>query len=253
MKERRVSRWKAAGIHLSLSVLVAIVALLSIRFLWYPGALFGAAGGLTLFLLIAGVDVAIGPLCTLVVFKQGKKGLAFDLATIAVLQLAALSYGSWVLFESRPAWIVFTVDRFELVRANDVLPDEMRKAKPPYDRIPLTGPRVVAVVKPKNPDEQLRLITAGLQGKDLQLFPQHYVPYFNVAADVAAHAQRLGELDRFNPGRSAEIAALPAKFGKSEAQLGFLPMRAGKADLAVLVDRSSGSYLGIVALKPWQY
>src|SRR5690348_2121328 len=117
MEKRAISRWRAAAIHLGLSALVATLVLFAIRFMWYPGALFGAAGGLKLFLLIAAVDVAIGPLCTLVVFRQGKKGLAFDLATIAILQVVALSYGSWVLFDSRPAWIVFVVDRFELVRA----------------------------------------------------------------------------------------------------------------------------------------
>lgn len=253
MNNRVISRWQAAAIHLGLSAVVATLALSAIRLVWYPGALFGAAGGLTLFLLIAGVDVSTGPLITLVIFRQGKKGLAFDLATIAVLQLGALSYGAWVLFESRPAWIAFTVDRFELVRANDVPPDERRKAKPPYDRLPITGPQIVGVEVPKNPDEQFRVAMSAMSGQDVQDYPQYYVPYSRLAAKAAAVAKPVAELRRFNPASEEAIAALPAKFGVTEQDLGFLPMRAGKNDLTVLVDRKTGRYVGTSELKPWQY
>lgn len=248
-----ITRWRAAAIHLGLSALTALAVLSAIYFLWYPGALFDAAGGLVLFLLIAGVDVATGPLITLIIFRQGKKGLRFDLATIAVLQLAALSYGTWVLYESRPVWIAFVVDRFELVRANEVLSGERVKAKPPYDELSLTGPRVIGTRKPTDPNEQLRVMMSGLKGVDLQLYPQYYVPYLVVAKEAAAAAKPVTQLNRFNPGAGASVAALPAKFATKEEDLGFLPMRAGKKDLTVLVDRKSGRFLGTSELKPWQY
>jgi len=248
-----ITRWRAAAVHLGLSALIACAVLSAIYFLWYPGALFGAAGGLALFLLIAGVDVATGPLITLIIFRQGKKGLRFDLAAIAVLQVAALSYGTWVLYESRPVWIAFVVDRFELVRANEVLPEGRAKAKPPYDELSLTGPRLVGTARPKDPDEQFRVAMTALQGIDLQRYPQHYVPYADVAAAVVAHAKPLAELNRFNPGAAARVAALPARLGVKEGDVGFLPMRAGKKDLTALVDRRTGRYLGTSELKPWEY
>lgn len=253
MNNRVVSRWRAAAIHVGLSAIIAMLALAAIRLVWYPGVLFSAAGGLKLFLLIAGVDVATGPLMTLIIFRQGKKGLAFDLAAIAVLQVAALSYGVWVLYESRPAWIVFTVDRFELVRANDVLPEERAKAKPPYDGLPVTGPPLVGVELPKDPAEQFRVGMSAMGGHDLQDYPQYYVPYSRLAAKAAAKAKPLAELRGFNPGAGEEIAALPAEFRVKEEDLGFLPMRAGEKDLTVLVDRKTGRYVGAIKLKPWQY
>ena len=84
MRFTRMNRFTAALVHLSLSALVAAAAFTIIYFLWFPGALFGAAGGLKLFALIVGVDVALGPLLTLVVFVPGKKGLKFDLTVIAL-------------------------------------------------------------------------------------------------------------------------------------------------------------------------
>jgi hypothetical protein len=248
-----ITRWRAAAIHLGLSALAACAVLSTIYFFWYPGALFNAAGGLLLFLLITGVNVASGPRITLIIFRQGKKGLRFDLATIALLQLAALSYGTWVLYQSRPVWIAFVVDRFELVRANEVPAEERAKAKPPYDQLPLSGPRVIGVRKPKDPNEQFRVAMSALQGHDLQGYPQYYVPYADVAQQVVAAATPVAQLSRFNPDAGASIAALPTKFGVKDQDLGFLPMRAGKKDLTVLVDRRTGRYLGTSELKPWQY
>jgi hypothetical protein len=248
-----ITRWRAAAIHLGLSALTAGAVLSAIYFLWYPGALFDVAGGLVLFLLIAGVNVGTGPLITLIIFRQGKKGLRLDLAAIALLQLAALSFGTWVVYESRPVWIAFVVDRFELVRANEIAPEERAKAKPPYDELSVFGPRLIGAKKPKDPDEQFRVAMSALRGYDLQRYPQHYVPYADVAKQVAAHAKPVAELNRYNPGAGARIAALPAKFGAKEEDLGFLPMRAGKKDLTALVDRKTGRYLGTSELKPWEY
>jgi len=52
---------------------------------WYPPPLFQLLGGFELLLLIVAVDIALGPLLTLVVFKSGKKRLKFDLSVIALL------------------------------------------------------------------------------------------------------------------------------------------------------------------------
>ena len=60
MPAQRMSRFRAALIHLSLSALVAALTFAIIYLLWFPGALFAAAGGLKLFFLIVGVDVKIG-------------------------------------------------------------------------------------------------------------------------------------------------------------------------------------------------
>src|SRR4051812_39853954 len=96
-------RIRAATLHLALSAAIAAAVFLPIYFFWYPDVLFSKAGGRDLFFLILGVDVTIGPLITFVIFVPRKKGLAFDLAVIAILQTAALAYGVYVLFESRPA------------------------------------------------------------------------------------------------------------------------------------------------------
>jgi len=250
---RPLRRWQAAPIHLAISVLVALAVFAAIRFVWYPGPLFESAGGLRLFLLIAGVDLTVGPLITLIIYVPGKKGLGFDLAVIAVLQVAALAYGTWVLFESRPAWIVFTKDRFELVRANEIPDAERAKARPPFSDKPIDGPRVVAARIPADPAERTRIMFSAIQGFDLQSFPQHYVPYEQAREEALARGKPFAALRALNPQRAAEVDALLRDAVLPEAQLRFLPLRGGAVDLAVILDGRDGKVLRIAALKPWEY
>ena len=85
-----MSRFRASGFHFVISLLVGLVLLALCWFMWYPAPMLMAIGGHEIFLLVVGIDVVLGPLLTLVVFKSGKKTLKFDLAVIALLQIAAL-------------------------------------------------------------------------------------------------------------------------------------------------------------------
>jgi hypothetical protein len=251
MQKRYISRWRAAAIHLTLSAVVVALVFSLIYFVWYPGPLFQTFGGRDLFLLIATVDLSIGPLITLIIFRQGKKGLRFDLTVIAVLQVAALAYGSTALYESRPVWIVFVKDRFELVRANQIIESERVKAKPPYDELSLTGPRLVGARLPTNPDEQLQLALTAAAGQDVQTYPKYLIPYDDVRGQVKERAMPISRLRKLNPDAGATIDRLIAKLDRKEVGLGFIPMRAGKKDLAVFVDRATGEKLATAELNPW--
>jgi hypothetical protein len=245
-------RVRAGLIHLTLSAAVAALVFLPIYFYWYPDVLFESAGGRDLFMLIVGVDVTLGPLITLIIFKPGKWGLMFDLVVIAILQTAALSYGVWVLFESRPVYIAFVKDRFEIVRANGFPEGELQKAHASgYDRLPWTGPRLVGVKLPTDPDEQFNLMMSGFGGVDAQYYPRYYVPYASVSGEVTRAARPLQTLRKRNPERARDIEQVLAAIGRKESDVRFVPMRAGKNDLAVFVDAKSGEILKITSLYPW--
>jgi hypothetical protein len=246
-----MNRFKASGLHFAISVLIATTVFLSIYLVWYPDALFERAGGKELFVLIACVDVTIGPLITLIIFKPGKKGLKFDLVTIAVAQLSALLFGVYVLYESRPAYVVFVKDRFELARANDLETAERAKAKPPFNEVPLTGPRIVGARLPTDPDEQFRIMVSAASGLDVQGFPQYYVPYDDVRKDVVAKAAPFAQLRKYN--EPSEVERLAQRLERPEPTMKFLPMRTDRADIAVIVDARTGDVLRYASLKPWEF
>lgn len=245
-------RLRAGLIHLSLSAAIAAAVFLPIYFFWYPDVLYESGGGRDLFLLIVSVDVTLGPLITTLIFVPGKKGLRFDLVVIALLQLSALAYGVHVLFEARPVYYVFVKDRFELVRANDFPPGELAKGAPKgYDRLPWSGPRPVAAKLPDNLQERLAIMMSGIAGVDVHLFPRYYVTYDEMRGVAKEKAERLQKLRERNPNRAGEVDALVAASGRKEGELRYLPMRAGKIDLTVVIDAKSGEILKISSLKPW--
>src|SRR5690554_5070320 len=113
-------RVKAFGVHLLTSAVVALAVVALVFGLWYPAPLATATGVTEIFLILLVVDVCLGPLLTLLVYKEGKKTLVMDLTIIVLLQLGALGYGVYTVAEDRPAWLVFSVNRFELIRINDI-------------------------------------------------------------------------------------------------------------------------------------
>ena len=245
-------RLRAGLIHLSLSAAIALAVFLPIYFFWYPDVLYQSAGGRDLFLLIVSVDVTLGPLITTVIFVPGKRGLLFDLVCIGVMQSLALAYGVYVLFESRPVYYVFVKDRFELVRANQYPEGELEKGDAKgYARLSLTGPRLVGAKLPTDAKEQMDMIMSGIGGVDVQLYPRFYVPYEEVRSEARKHGEPLQKLRDRNPARAAEVSALVAASGRKEEALRFLPLRAGKTDLTVVIDAASGEIVKISSLKPW--
>jgi hypothetical protein len=245
------TRWRAAATYLVGSIAIAAACFALIYAVWYPLGLFAPLGGLELLALISVVELVIGPGLIAIVFKPGKKGLLFDVAVIAALQAGALTYGLHVLYVSRPAYIVFVKDRFEMIRAIEVPEQELAKAKR-YNDIPLDGPRIVGARVPQDPQERTRVMFAAIGGVDLHYFPQHYVDYDEVRKDVIAHAAPIAKLKLLNPDARGEIDRIVAATGRAEDQLDFLPMKSRKRDLAVIVDGKTGDVLHIAALKPWR-
>ncbi len=247
-----LNRWQASALHLALSAAIAALVVTLMLAVWYPRQYFTAMGGDTLILILIGVDVVVGPLITLIIFDPKKKGLRFDLTVIAALQLAALAYGGSVMFEARPVYNVFVVDRFEVVAANAVDAESRAKAGAEFRSLPLTGPRIIAA---RQPDDAKRLadivLSAMNGGPDLANLPELYVPYEQFRQDAAKSARPLAELAKRQPQDAAAIRAFVAASGRAEDALGFLPMKARDKDMAVIVDRKSGEVAGILPIHPW--
>ena len=68
--------------HLIVSLLIACCCLILVFYVWHPVPLAKAIGVTHIFLMMLIIDVILGPLLTLLVAKQGKKTLKFDLSVI---------------------------------------------------------------------------------------------------------------------------------------------------------------------------
>jgi hypothetical protein len=246
------NRWTAFGAHLALSALVAATVIGLVMWLWYPAPYFSAMGGETLLRLLIGVDVTLGPVITLIIFDTTKPRLRQDLAVVAALQVAALAYGTYVMFQARPVYSVFVKDRFEVVAANDVDPGSLDKAPPPFQALPLDGPRIVAANPPADADEAVTIaLSAARGGPDVAHLPHLYAPYAQAAGSVAKASRPLVSLSQKGLESARAVNDFVRENGNGERTLGYLPVKGRNRDFAAVVDRKSGDIVGYVGVNPW--
>lgn len=239
-------RFKAFLVHVIGSAVIALMALLVFR-LWYPAPLHEALGVTHIFLLVLLVDVVLGPLLTLLVYKAGKKTLVFDLAVIAFLQVAALGYGLWTVAEGRPAWIVFNADRFDLVSVVDLDTRRLDETPNEYRQPAWTGPRWVAAVAPSDVEENNELTLESIfSGLDLPQRPNLYRPLADQHEVLRQRMLAPSELKQFN---SAErVDRVLGQWPKADA---WLPLMARVKPMVVLLHKETAEVIAVVNLNPW--
>lgn len=240
-------RLKAFFIHLTGSCFLAMLALCLVFLVWYPAPLDTAVGVSSIVLLLVGVDVIMGPLLTFAIFNPAKKSLRFDLTCIVVLQLGAFIYGMFTLAAGRPAWLVFNVDRFDLVQAyqiDDRTPERVPEA---FRFPPWFGPRWVAALPPEATDERNRLTFESVfAGIDLPQRVDLYQPLELASETLRRRALPLDKLKEFND--SQEVVRVLQRWPDADA---FLPMMARIHPVTVLIQKESARVIAVVDLKPW--
>ena len=185
-----MTRWTAAALHAAISLLVIGTIAVGVVLLWFPAGLWHAASLQTLFGIMVGADVVLGPLLTLLVYRKGKPSLKFDLSVIALLQAAFLAYGVYTLWLNRPVFLVGSQQAFALVFANEIRGSALRDAEAkPWPRFHDRGPRLVGVdlSSPDAMEEAMFAFAVGGGGPLRD--PKRFVDYENVAAVVLAKSK----------------------------------------------------------------
>ncbi len=246
-----MTRWKASAIHFTISLAVIGLTAAIIVWCWYPPELFGMAKAGILLGLLGGVDLVIGPLLTLLVYKQGKKLLKFDLTVIVLLQVAALAYGLQAVWHSRPVYIASTEDRFRMVFANEIHAPSVERAAAEYRNAPAWGPKVVAAPLPRDGKESLDVMIATMSGLDISQRPEFYVSYPSESREFLARAVPASQVIALAPpaDRAAWEAAL-ARYGDT-GSISMLPLQSSRGSASVLLRTEGGQILGFSRLDPW--
>lgn len=247
-----MTRWKAFALHFAVSAAALIGVFAVILLYWYPPALLGVSKAEPLLLTLAGVCLGLGPLLTLIVFRPGKKGLKFDLVVIPLLQTAALLFGLHVVWQSRPAYIVATTDRFHLVFANEIDTASAAKAPSEYRNVAWKGPRQVAAPLPDEPKARMEaMFEAMATGKDIQFLPEKYRSYPGPNRDPMAAAIPMKDALVLASAESRGRLQRTARRHDDKLALALLPLKSTRGSIGVLVDRSDGTIVAFVDIDPW--
>lgn len=233
--------------HLIVSICIGCIAAAIVFFCWYPYPLNKAVGVTHIFLMMLGIDMVLGPFFTWLVYKEGKKSLKFDLIVIILIQIIALAYGAYKIVDGRPAWLVYNVDRFELVKNNEIVKNP-EKTQPQFIHPSWFKPQFVAAEFAKDKKQKNKEMFAEIMsGISIAQRPERYVEMSQAKSKIQQRGISLKELNDIND--KEDVARILAKYPEANA---YLPLKASAIDMTVLINKEKGEVVKIVDLRPWK-
>lgn len=245
-------KFRAFAIHFATTLVVAALAAALIFLVWYPEPFGTMIGGFKLFLLIAGTDLALGPLCSLVVYNSRKTRLAlwFDYTVIGLIQVSALAYGVYSVSQNRPAFIAFVKDRIEVIAAGEIAEQDWQEAKgTKYASPPWRGPIMVAT-KVKRADRNDAL-DGGLKGRDVGVRPKFYVDYDSRVDVIKRRIKSLPSLERRHKEAGTLVAESLRELKRPAEDFGWLPVKHTHGFWTALMDRKTGYPVKYLPIDPY--
>lgn len=245
-KDRLRAGLRAAAFHLVASAVGAMLAAALVFGVWYPQPYRELTGGVSLFLLMVGVDLICGPVLTGVIFNPAKprRELVTDIGIVVLIQLAALGYGLFSVAMARPVYVVYEVDRFQVVTRADVQVDALHPEQGGLHLLPWMGPRIIGVRDPKSSQENLDSLDLSLRGLEPSARPDWWQSYEQSIPKVLARAQPIAVLRAKRPGQAELIDQAVAESGRPEAELRWVPMVSFKVmDWVAFVDARTAEVL----------
>ena len=238
-------------LHLAISIAIIGVVFVLIFFFWYPQPYFETNGAWSIIGILVIVQIVMGPLLTLVLFKKGKPGLILDLFIIAAVQLTAFIYGINVIYAERPYYLVFAVDRFEVVGKKEI---DANKIKYPDLKLkPSIGPILIFADFPEDKEERSNFLFEVLtEGKpDLERRPEYYQPYHLNRDKVIKKGKLLSELIKSDKDSKNKVERFLKKNNSKNESYLFLPIVGKNDDMALIIDSITGIPVAGISTDPW--
>lgn len=199
---------KATVIHFGIGLVIASLFAWLVFSIWYPYPYRALAGGVELFTIIIAIDLVCGPLLTFVLFSPTKprRELVTDLSLVVLIQLAALSYGMWTVWQTRPIFVVHEGDHFNITARVSIDTEELA-ALPAELQPPLLSGPIMASLRPLSEEEQ-EAINTDIQkgGRDRSERPQFYIKFDGIKAYQSGASLRKYLL--LNPAKQKKVSAL---------------------------------------------
>ena len=240
---------KAFICHFLASLVLVITSAVIVFCIWYPAPLYKATGVNQIFLILIGVSLLVWPLLTFVVSKPDKPSLKFDVLVIVILQLSVFMFGLYHIYDGRPVWIVYNVDRFDLVRNNEIDTRNITEAQSEYKVTSNIGVKYVAAVIPKDNLEISNQILFDEVGSGIapSQRPELYQPLRDVNDIIVTRSKPIDELYDYNT--KAQVDEVLSQYPIAD---GYLPLKGNTVHMVVLIDKKKNEkVVDIVDLRPW--
>lgn len=247
-----MSRYRAFGIHLLISLALFVAIFVLMHFYGYPTPFFAADGGWAGLRILISVALVAGPLLTLIVFRAHKKRLRMDLTLIGLFQLITIGFGLHILYHQRLQMVVYAHGSFyglDSTRLNQAGPKarvllRTMKARPAY----------VFVNLPTNKEAVLAIAARILRGEPpLYLRSWRYGPYNAQArARVLQTGLPMTAIIKVDP-KAAKAWQRFKQDHPDVSQYVFVPFHGTYHSIVLALKRPSAQIVGTLDFNPTKF
>lgn len=242
-----MSRYKASFFHFLISLAIFVVLAYIILFHWYPEFFYAIDGGWEGMRIIVGVDLILGPLLTLVVFKAGKPGLKLDLTAIGTLQAVCLIAGLVIVYTERPIFFIYYEKHFYSASADSYTNNGVTTPDP--EKYSDTVPAKVISILPENPIEEADFRTILFQdGIPVWAYQPTYQKLSEHMDKVMAGG--IGEEELKDRDADGKLETWFEDNGGSFSDYVFIPIHSRYRDAFLGIRKSDGSFVDIIEIQP---
>jgi hypothetical protein len=244
-------RFSAFGLHLLGSAIVLTVVLGALYIGWYhwPGWYLASVGQVAL--VLAGVDLCLGPLLTLIIAspRKARRALARDIAIIVAVQLCALLYGAISLWNGRPLYYAFSENVLQLVQAYDLDPHELAVAQEQHLQLAphwYSLPRWIWAPLPTDATDAKRIMSSAIGGgADVISMPRYYKPWDEGLPALSKQLKKLEDSNFFSPAEKNNLKTRMREDGMAADQPNTIPLLGRGRPLLAVFDLKSLKIVGI--------
>jgi hypothetical protein len=247
-------RLKALGLHLLASACVLSLILGTLYVGWYRWPGWYLTDVTQVVIVMAGVDVVVGPLLTFIIARASKprRELVRDVSMIVAVQLCALIYGTMSLWNGRPLYYAYSETVLQLVQAYDIEAEESdlgRRQNPEFAPHWYSVPRWIWAPLPQDTDARQKIVTSAITGgDDVISMPQYFKSWEQGTPALRKQLKHVDDVAYFAGSDKKKLKERMRAAGFATDQLNSIPLTGRGRPLLAVFDPTTVKLTAI--LKP---
>jgi len=231
-------RLKAFGWHLLGSACAMMLLLGGMYLGWYRWPGWYLTGAAKIALMVAGFDVVLGPLLTLVIAnpRKPRRELVRDIGIIVCVQIAAAGYGATTLWQGRVLYYTYSEKWLQIVQATDLDAEQIalaEKLNPNFAPHWYSLPRWVYAQMPDDPQVRERIVGGGI---DVIQMPRYFRPWEAGLPRLRQDLRALDKMPEFTPPESKLLKKRMQQMGLPFDTPTALPLMGRARPLLAVID-----------------
>ncbi len=245
-------RLRALSLHLLASACALSLVLGTLYLGWYRWPGWYLTDVVHVVIVMAGVDVVMGPLLTFIIARSSKprRELIRDISMIVVVQLFALIYGAVSLWNGRPLYYAYSETVLQLVQAYDIDSEEWirgRRQNPDWAPHWYSLPRWIWAPLPEDADTRGKIVGAAIAGgNDVISMPRYFKNWEQGLPALRTQLKKIDDVAYFQAADKQKLKERMRAAGLATDQMNAMPLTGRGRPLLAVFEPDSAKIIAIV-------